>query len=91
MEEPAQAEAPVEIENKEAKSTSEAGKVEYFPKYTALLNQVKDHLGPNAYKNVFTPTNIIHFTNKLLVKIFIFEWKIFKHNLELYLTWLRKK
>ena len=56
MEEPAQAKA--ETENKvhtEAKSSSEAGKVEYFPKYTALLNQVKDHLGPNAYKNVFPP------------------------------------
>lgn len=59
MEEPAQAKA--ETENKvhaEAKPSSEkkeAGKVEYFPKYTALLNQVKDHLGPNAYKNVFPP------------------------------------
>jgi hypothetical protein len=56
MEEPAQAKA--ESENKvhaEAKPSSEAAKVEYFPKYTALLNQVKDHLGPNAYKNVFPP------------------------------------
>lgn len=54
MEEPSH--AKVETENEvhgEAKSSSESGKVEYFPKYKALLNQVKDHLGPNAYKNVF--------------------------------------
>jgi len=57
MEEPSH--AKVETENEvhgEAKSSSESGKVEYFPKYKALLNQVKDHLGPNAYKTLFNMT-----------------------------------
>ena len=46
-----------------AKEMREGKQEEYFPKYKELLNQVKDHLGPNAYKHVLFSATKFHWEN----------------------------
>ena len=46
-----------------AKEMREGKQEEYFPKYKELLNQVKDHLGPNAYKQVLFYATKFHWEN----------------------------